>query len=172
MVLEIATELLDDILSAAERSPGGEICGLLLGSVPRSGFLPASTVPPAETPSLLPRGGRLDEPGMTVVAAVTPCRNIANDPVIRFEIDPIALLAARRAARSGGPRVIGYYHSHPSGDAVPSPRDAMDAAPDGAIWMIVARGQATAWRAVQGGVLHGRFNPVALRVGAVPVTQA
>lgn len=97
-----------------------------------------------------------------LVTGIRPCRNVAADPAARFEIDPVALLGAHRTARSGGPAVIGCYHSHPTGRAEPSARDAADAAPDGSIWVIVAGHVLTAWRAVPGGALHGRFDPVAL----------
>ena len=96
------------------------------------------------------------------VTAIERCRNVAADPRARFEIDPAALLAAHRRARAGGDAVIGCYHSHPTGRAEPSPRDAADAAPDGSVWLIAAGGAVTAWRAVPDGVLHGRFAPVAL----------
>ena len=105
---------------------------------------------------LLGSHGRVDE--------VRPCRNVAADPALRFEIDPAALIAAHRAAREGGRAVIGHYHSHPSGTAMPSPRDAADAAPDGSVWVIVAGGTLGAWRAVAGGRLYGRFDPLALTV--------
>lgn len=88
------------------------------------------------------------------------CANVAADPTRRFELDPAALLAAHRVARGGGPAIIGHYHSHPSGLAVPSQRDASSAAADGAIWLIVANGEVRAWRAVERGSLHGRFDPV------------
>lgn len=100
-----------------------------------------------------------------VVARIAPCRNVAADPATRFEIDPGALIAAHRAARAGGPAVIGHYHSHPSGRAHPSPRDAMDAAPDGSIWLIIADDAVTAWRAVADGAVHGRFDPLRLDIG-------
>jgi proteasome lid subunit RPN8/RPN11 len=103
---------------------------------------------------LLGRGDR--------VQRVEPCANVAADPACRFEIDPARLIAAHRAARAGGPAVVGHYHSHPSGDPRPSPRDAADAAPDGSLWVLVAGGVITAWRAVADGVLHGRFDPVPL----------
>src|SRR5688500_12883306 len=64
--------------------------------------------------------------------------NVAEDPERRFEIDPAALFAALRAERAGGPRIVGYWHSHPSGDATPSVTDAAMAAPDGKLWLIVA----------------------------------
>ncbi|PXW77582.1 proteasome lid subunit RPN8/RPN11 [Blastomonas natatoria] len=100
------------------------------------------------------------------IAAALPCANVADDPHVRFEIDPAALIAAERAARAGGPQVLGHYHSHPNGLATPSPRDAADAARDGRIWLIVASGQITAWRAVTSGVLHGAFDPIELALPA------
>jgi proteasome lid subunit RPN8/RPN11 len=98
------------------------------------------------------------------VARLVPCTNVAADPKVRFEIDPGALIAAHRAARGGGEQVIGHYHSHPSGMARPSPRDAADAAADGSIWLIVAGEVVTAWRAVADGAVHGRFDPLRLDV--------
>lgn len=83
--------------------------------------------------------------------------NTAVDPTRHFEIDPGALFAALRAERAGGPRILGYWHSHPSGDAAPSAADVAMAAADGKLWLIVARAQITAWRARQGG-----FEPVTL----------
>lgn len=85
------------------------------------------------------------------VAVAQPVANVAPDPARHFEIDPAALFAAIRAARAGGPELIGYYHSHPSGVAAPSARDAADAAADGKLWLIVADGVVTGWRAVAGG---------------------
>ena len=96
--------------------------------------------------------------------ATVPCRNVAADPHRRFEIDPAALLAAHRGARASGSAVIGHYHSHPTGAPVPSACDAAEAAPDGAIWLIVAGGACRAWRAGGDGVVHGRFDPVDLVV--------
>ena len=99
------------------------------------------------------------------VERLLACRNVAADPAVRFEIDPAALIGAHRAARNGGPAVIGHYHSHPSGDARPSPRDAADAAPDGSIWIVVAGDTVTAWRAVAAGAWHGRFDPLPITPG-------
>jgi desampylase len=67
--------------------------------------------------------------------------NVANDPARHFEIDPVVLIAAFRAARNGGPQIVGYFHSHPNGIAEPSATDHAMAAPDGAIWLIVAKGR-------------------------------
>jgi proteasome lid subunit RPN8/RPN11 len=100
------------------------------------------------------------------VAAAQVCANVAADPSRWFEIDPAALLAAHRAARAGGPAVVGHYHSHPGGSPVPSPRDAAAAAPDGALWLIVGATEALLWRAVAAGAVEGRFNPVACAAAA------
>ena len=98
------------------------------------------------------------------VAEVRACRNVHPDPATRFELDPAALFAALRAARHGGPALIGHYHSHPSGHAAPSAQDAADAAPDGRVWLIVAGDEVTAWRAVRDGAVHGRFDPLSLAI--------
>ena len=99
------------------------------------------------------------------IDAAEPCRNVAADVATRFEIDPAALIRAHRAARAGGPQIVGCYHSHPAGDAMPSPRDAADAAPDGSLWLIVGAGEARLFRAVTDGARHGRFDAVRLTVG-------
>ncbi|WP_242095575.1 Mov34/MPN/PAD-1 family protein [Sphingomonas sp. CROZ-RG-20F-R02-07] len=86
------------------------------------------------------------------VEAAQPCANVAADPRRAFEIDPAALLAAYRRARQGGAMVIGHYHSHPSGQPVPSARDAAAAMGDGALWLIAAAGAIRAWRSDAPGV--------------------
>ncbi len=91
------------------------------------------------------------------VDAALPCSNVASDPRTAFEIDPAALIAAHKAERRGGPAIVGCYHSHPNGAALPSPRDAAAALPDGAFWLILAAGQACLFRAVEHGAIEGRF---------------
>ncbi|WP_375403614.1 Mov34/MPN/PAD-1 family protein [uncultured Sphingomonas sp.] len=95
------------------------------------------------------------------VAAYQSARNVAADSRSVFEIDPAELLAAHRAQRSGGPAIIGCYHSHPSGSPDPSPRDAAAAEPNGWLWLIVGADELLLWRAVPTGERHGRFDPVA-----------
>lgn len=82
------------------------------------------------------------------IEAILPAANVATDPARHFELDPAVLLGAHRAARAGGPRVMGHYHSHPSGQPVPSATDAACAVPDGSLWLIVGGGVARLWRAV------------------------
>lgn len=94
------------------------------------------------------------------VTAMRSCRNVAPDPRTTFEIDPAQLVAAHRAARAGGPQIVGCYHSHPSGEPKPSVRDAEAAVADGSIWLIAAGRDVGCWRAVADGDRHGRFDAI------------
>ncbi|SMQ62485.1 Proteasome lid subunit RPN8/RPN11, contains Jab1/MPN metalloenzyme (JAMM) motif [Altererythrobacter xiamenensis] len=80
------------------------------------------------------------------VDALAPAANVHPAPDRHFEIDPQALIDAHRAARKGGPEVIGYYHSHPVGEAVPSSTDRAMASGDGRIWAIIAGEDVKFWR--------------------------
>ena len=95
------------------------------------------------------------------IEAAQACANVAANPARTFEIDPAALFAAHPAARRGGPQVIGHYHSHPSGQAVPSARDAAQAMGDGALWLILTADTARLWQSVE----PGAFEPVGLDFG-------
>lgn len=139
MGLVISSALLARIVAEAAAS-AGEVCGLLLGAS-----------------------------GDASIDAILPCRNVAADPSRHFEIDPAMLIAAHRAARGGGPAIIGHYHSHPSGTPVPSATDAAAVCTDGLIWIIVAGAEVRAWRAVRDGTVEGRFDPLALAVA--PATR-
>jgi proteasome lid subunit RPN8/RPN11 len=75
-----------------------------------------------------------------------PARNVHPKPQTHFEIDPHALIDAHRAARNGGPKVVGYYHSHPAGPARPSDTDRSQATGDGRVWAIAGGGDVTFWR--------------------------
>jgi proteasome lid subunit RPN8/RPN11 len=84
--------------------------------------------------------------GRSEIAVAAPCANVHAEPLRHFEIDPAALIAAHRAARAGGPEVLGYYHSHPNGRAEPSDTDRAMASGDGRMWAIVANGAVRLWR--------------------------
>lgn len=88
-----------------------------------------------------------------------PTANVAADPLGRFEIEPAALIAAHRAARAGGPALVGYFHSHPTWDPRPSAVDREHASCDGRVWAIVAAGAVTFWRDTAAG-----FAPVGVEV--------
>jgi desampylase len=108
------------LLAAWGENPDEEVCGLLLGE-----------------------GG---DRGAGHITAILPAANVHPDPARFFEIDPAVLIGAARAARAGGPRVLGCYHSHPTGVPAPSATDAAMAAHDGKLWAIVANGVIGWWR--------------------------
>lgn len=87
---------------------------------------------------LIGEGGRITD--------VIQASNVHPTPETHFEIDPQALIDAHRAQREGGPKVLGYFHSHPNGLAEPSETDRAMAAGDGMIWAIIAAGRANFWR--------------------------
>lgn len=93
-----------------------------------------------------------------------PAANVAPDPRRHFEIDPAVLIAAERAAREGGPALLGYYHSHPNGLAEPSATDIAMAPPDGRVWLIVAGAELNAFRASDRP--GGTFRRIALEIVA------
>jgi desampylase len=87
---------------------------------------------------LLGQGNRVSE--------ARPASNVHPAPARHFEIDPAALIAAHRAARGGGPQLLGYYHSHPNGLAEPSATDQKNSSGDGCIWAIIAANKVLWWR--------------------------
>lgn len=131
MAITVTSGVLATLLEEATRAHPQECCGLLLGAADGA------------------------------VLAAVPTANVHPQPERHFEIDPAALIAAHRTARSGGPAVLGYYHSHPTGRAEPSATDRAAASADGRIWAIVAAGEVRLWRDAQYG-----FEPLPLRVAA------
>ena len=76
--------------------------------------------------------------GGDAIETAETCRNVHPVPETHFEIDPQALIDAHRSERRGGPRLLGYWHSHPSGPPEPSSTDRRHATGDGRVWAIVA----------------------------------
>jgi proteasome lid subunit RPN8/RPN11 len=87
---------------------------------------------------LLGQGGQITE--------ARAARNVHPAPATHFEIDPQALIDAHRTARAGGPEVVGYFHSHPSGPPVPSSTDRASASGDGRVWAIVSGEEVRFWQ--------------------------
>ena len=85
------------------------------------------------------------------VVETRACANVHPDPARHFEVDPHALIDAHRAARGGGPQVLGHYHSHPSGPPEPSATDRKHATGDGRVWAIIGQGNIGWWRDGLGG---------------------
>lgn len=137
MILRLSRTLAQSIQSETDVAGSLECCGLLLG----------------------------DRAAMRV-DMILPTPNVAADPRHRFEIDPAALLAAHKGARTGGLEIVGHYHSHPGGEPEPSATDAAMAQADGEIWLVVGKdGAMRAWRASSLGGLHGRFHPIEIESG-------
>lgn len=131
MVVRISRTLLNAIIADAAIASNVERCGLLLG--------------------------REHLEGDEHIEEVRFAPNVAANPRDHFELDPSVLIAVHKAARAGGARILGHYHSHPYGRAVPSATDAQCAAADQSLWLLVAGSEATLWRAVPAGPLHRRF---------------
>ncbi len=79
--------------------------------------------------------GRGDE-----LAEVRRARNVASSPATRFVIDPKDHIDARRDGRSRGLEILGFYHSHPHGAAMPSATDVAEAAYPGSMYAIIGLG--------------------------------
>ena len=114
-MLSLSQSLLRTIETAARAAWPEECCGLLVGRA---------------------EGGRDIR-----VNRVAASPNLAQDPRTGFEIDPQLWLDLRRDLAGQPDRIVGLYHSHPDGSALPSDRDAAAAwaiEPAGTIWLIVA----------------------------------
>ncbi|PNU02976.1 M67 family metallopeptidase [Novosphingobium guangzhouense] len=101
---------------------------------------------------LLGRGARIEQ--------AVPAANVAADRTVHFEIDPRSLLSAFKAARAGGPEVIGYYHSHPTGICVPSKTDKDHSTGDSRIWAIISESEVAFWRDNANGFVAQPFRVV------------
>jgi proteasome lid subunit RPN8/RPN11 len=74
----------------------------------------------------------------TEIVDAIPSANLADDRTRRFLIDPRTHFDAMRSASERGLAVVGFYHSHPISDPVPSPADLAGAAyPDH--WYLIVR---------------------------------
>ena len=67
--------------------------------------------------------GAVGADGVLAVRSATSGANLSARGRDRFELDPLAILRAERAAREAGLEVLGFWHSHPDHPAVPSRLD-------------------------------------------------
>jgi proteasome lid subunit RPN8/RPN11 len=95
-VLELRRDAYDEIVRQAERGADDEICGVLAGEY---------------------------GDGESRVTDIYAAENVADEPRIRYAIDPEALLDLIDRIEARGMDVVGFYHSHPSGPPVPSETD-------------------------------------------------
>ncbi len=92
--LEIGSKICADLLASAAQGYPGEACGILLGRI---------------------------EGDRRVVEGFRPVQNRWSERDDRYLVDPESLRRALAAEEEGGPRVLGFYHTHP--DAPPSPSE-------------------------------------------------
>ena len=70
---------------------------------------------------------------------------MSSEPGCGYHIDPVLHLACELQERRGGPRVLGFYHSHPHGDPQPSARDRAESQ-SGYLYLIAAAGEERLYR--------------------------
>ena len=104
------------------------------------------------------------------VESVAPLANVAADATSRYEIDPRHLLDLHFHQRDAVGEVVGYYHSHPRGAAVPSEVDRRAAWP-GVSYLICSvddrgRCRTRSWRLVD-----DHFREEALLTGSFEVAS-
>jgi proteasome lid subunit RPN8/RPN11 len=75
------------------------------------------------------------------IRLAVPMRNLARGRT-RYEVDPAGHIALRRVLRAIEPglEIVGAYHSHPRGPAVPSETDVAEALYPDWIYVIVGLG--------------------------------
>lgn len=105
--------------------------------------LAAVTAYPYECCGLLVGRGTIQD-GIDITDVI-PAKNLRSEPD-RFELDPALYLRVQRELREAGgrDRVVGHYHSHPNGQAIPSNIDLAEANDPNLVWVIVGTDGATA----------------------------
>jgi proteasome lid subunit RPN8/RPN11 len=102
---------------------------------------------------------------------IIPIRNIAPNPQHHFEMEPRAFVEAMFAIEKRELSLIAVYHSHPVGEAIPSPTDIREFKYPDVDYLIVglknSRPRFNAWN-----IQHGEVNPVKLHIGPTkPVSE-
>ena len=77
-------------------------------------------------------------PNSIAVSTAVPCMNIVEkERHRRSEIDPVVRLRLERSTRNLSTGIVGHYHSHPGGNAVPSKFDLESAHEPTLFWLIL-----------------------------------
>jgi proteasome lid subunit RPN8/RPN11 len=126
MAMRIRRKVLDSIAAHARECSPHECCGILTAR----------------------------EAELATISHSLQASNVEQEcPSRRYVLGHKAHLAAVKLEASRDARIVGYYHSHPSGDAMPSARDTDQAVPD-TLYLIVGlrNGSAdhAAWRLEDG----------------------
>ncbi|MBZ0307117.1 MAG: M67 family metallopeptidase [Anaerolineae bacterium] len=121
------------ILEAVQARPEVEVCGLM---------------------------GGVWQGQTAVVRQVVPVENISPTPAARYQMHPKTQSETILAFDKRGWQVVGIYHSHPRGEAVPSSADIAEAAYSDAVYLIgLPTGELTAWQ-----ILHKQVFPVKILI--------
>jgi proteasome lid subunit RPN8/RPN11 len=98
---------------------------------------------------------------------VIPVENIAKEPQTRFLMDVAALSKHLPALDTAGLHLMGFYHSHPDGEPIPSPTDVGEVTYPDVVHVIVGlkyrEPRLAAWS-----IQHGRVARVELHIGDHP----
>ncbi|WP_025899259.1 M67 family metallopeptidase [Sneathiella glossodoripedis] len=94
----------------------------------------ARTCYPEEACALLVGEARTD--GSYRVTEVAVCDNVASDKGRFFEVDPALRILLEKKLRNSSQRVLGVYHSHPDGQAMPSETDRKMVIEQDLLWLI------------------------------------
>lgn len=99
------------------------------------------------------------------VLQVIPTSNSASDPKHRFEINPIDLSRHLPQIEAEELSLLGFYHSHPNGNPIPSATDIRESTYPNTVQLIVGlktkQAQLNAW------VIDGlRVNSVKIHIGS------
>ena len=101
------------------------------------------------------------------VLRIIPTKNTANDPKHRFEIDQSALARYLPQIESDGLDLLGFYHSHPTGQTLPSPTDIKENAYPNVVQLIIGlkhkQPKLGAWI-----IDRLQVNPVKIHIGSSP----
>lgn len=90
-------------------------------------------------------------PGEVIARTLHVAANVAADRRAHFEVDPRLLLRLHREVRERGSALVGVWHSHPNGVAVPSATDFAQAYDPALVWLLTpvtadGAGEARAFR--------------------------
>jgi proteasome lid subunit RPN8/RPN11 len=102
---------------------------------------------------------------------IIPIPNIASDPQRHFEMESRAFVEAMFGIERQGLTLIAFYHSHPSGEAIPSPTDIREFQYPEVDYLIVglktSRPGFAAWT-----IQNGEVSRVTLHIGPTkPVSE-
>lgn len=120
MSLKVSAALKAQVAQAAEKAFPEECCGLLLGPIP-AGFEKPGRVVTADEARPLPNGWE------------------SSARTHRYAVDPKLLMRVEQELSGTGRGIVGFYHSHPSVPAWPSPFDLERAWPCYSYWIVCVR---------------------------------